>query len=395
MPIHVLYLQSTHEIGGSDVSLTRLVNALDRRRFQTTAVLPADGPLVPDLERSGCRVLFAPAMRKLTRKRGPGYLAGYFLNYPRGVARLAAIIRREQPDVVHTNSLHNLYGFMAARVTRRPHVWHAREIVTQSAALRCFEVMLATRYADRIIATSEAVAAMFAGPRGYPPALRIIPNGIDADLFSPSRDGSDVRRALGAGPGTPIVGIVARLDHWKGIDTFLRAAAICRETRPDVRWAVVGGAIAGQEPYELQLAQLAASLKLGDSVRFTGWAYPPSDMPRVHAAFDLLVLASRSPEPFGLVVVEAMASGKPVVATREGGPAAICVDGETGLLVPPEDPRAMADAMLRILGDPVEARRMGQAGRRRVEERYDQRVTTRAVEQLYEEICGERARRVA
>ncbi len=387
-PRRVLYLHTTSEVGGSDVSLVRLVEGLDRSRFHPIVALPSDGPLVRRLEAAGADVVILPAMKKLTRRRGAVYLTGFALNYPVAVGRLAGFVRRREVDLVHTNTIHNLYGVAAARLTRRPHVWHIREIVWQFGFLRRLEVHL-TRLADRVVVTSDAVAAMFADDRGQMPAhVRKVPNGVDVGAFAPGQSSGRLRTDLDLPSGAPLVGVVCRLDVWKGVDVFVRAAAELRSSAPDARFVVVGGPLPGQEAHARDLEQLTVELGLGDRVRFAGWRYGPAEMPDVIRALSVLALPSKEPEPFGLVLLEAMACGVPVVATDHGGPREICVDGETGLLVPPGDARALAAAIGRLLADPDRARLMGKAGRRRVEALYDERETVRRIESVYDELLG-------
>ncbi len=385
-PRSILYLHTTSEVGGSDVSLVRLVEGLDRSRFRPIVALPSDGPLVARLEAAGCAVAIVPRMTKLTSRRGYGYLARFALNYPLAVGALARLVRRERVDLVHTNTIHNLYGVGVALITRRPHVWHVREIVWQSGLVRRLERRLA-RFADRVVVTSDAVGAMFRDAAGaLAPNVRTVPNGVDVAAFHPGDPDPRVRGDLGQPGAGPLVGVVCRLDAWKGVDVFLEAAALLRDLVPSARFAVVGGAIAGQEDHARDLERLAARLGLDGVVRFTGWRYGPADMPEVYRALDVLVLPSRQPEPFGLVLLEAMASGVPVVATDQGGPREICVADETGLLVPPGDAAALAGAVRSLLDDPGRAREMGRAGRRRVEALYDQRLTAQRLAALYAEL---------
>lgn len=385
-PRRVLYLHTTSEVGGSDVSLVRLVERLDRTRFQPIVALPSDGPLVARLETAGCPVAIVPRMKKLTSRHGVAFLALFALNYPFAIRRLAQLVRDERVDLVHTNTIHNLYGVGAARVTGRPHVWHVREIVWQSGPIRRLERWLAG-FADRVVVTSDAVGGMFADGRGgLAPNVRKVPNGVDLHEFRPGPPDGRVQADLGLPGEAPLVGVVCRLDAWKGVDVFLRAAAQVAAVVPAARFVVVGGAIAGQEAHARELEQLAGSLGLGDAVRFAGWRYGPADMPGVFRALSVLVLPSKEPEPFGLVLLEAMACGVPVVATDHGGPREICVTGETGLLAPPGDATALAGAIRSLLADPGRAREMGMAGRQRVEALYDQRETVRRLEAMYDEL---------
>ena len=381
----ILYLHTTSEIGGSDVSLARLVEGLDRQRYSMIVALPADGPLVPRLRAAGARVEIMPVLLKLTSRRGAGFLVSFALNYPRAIAALVRLIRREHVSIVHTNTIHNLYGVTAARVAGVRHVWHFREIVWQSRLLRRVELTMARWWSDRIIVTSNAIAGMYGPERSWPVQLVRVPNGVETDRFMPG-DGSRVRSELNVATGQPLVGIVCRVDAWKGVDDFLEAAAMVAAADHEAAFAVIGGPIIGQEAYEDALKTRARDLGLGGRIRFAGWRYGPPEMPDVHRALDILVLASREAEPFGLVVLEAMATGKPVVATAHGGPLDIVLDGRTGDLVPPRDPAAMARAIIALLRDPARAARLGAHGRERVLTHYTAEQYVAGVESIYREL---------
>jgi glycosyltransferase involved in cell wall biosynthesis len=336
-------------------------------------------------------------MLKLTSRRGIGYQARYLAGYLPAVLQIACLIRRERIALVHTNTIHNLYGFLAARFAGVPHVWHVREIIVQPRLMRGLETWLARRFSTRIVVMSEAVAEMFRETDGgFPPNLMKLYDGVDLDLFHPrQRPGARIRRELGVGDGVPLIGNVNRLDPRKGIALFLEAAAFILKEMPQVRFLVCGGEIAGHEGYERVLRQRAVTLGIADAVFFTGWRYHSRDIPEVYGALDVSVQCPEHPEAYGLANVEAMASGVPVVAVAEGGPTELCAHGETALLVPPRDPRAIAEAALTLLKDFVRAGAMGVAGRRRVEKLFDRRQCVKALEMLYEEILSGCPSRVA
>jgi len=383
----ILYVHTTSEIGGSDISLTQIVERLDRARFQAVVALPSEGPLIPRLERAGAEVVVLPRMRKLTSRKGRAWLAVFAAGYPFGAAALASVVRSRGIDLVHTNTIHNLYGWAAARLTGRPHVWHVREIVWQNAVLRRVERWLALHFSSRIIVTSDAVGRLFESDGVRPAQVVKIENGVDTVRFAP--DGpAGVRRDFHIPDGAPLIGTAARMDVWKGLEDFIEAASTVHRTRPDVRFVIAGGPIQGLEDYESQLRALARARGLDDVLCFTGWRYGHDDMPAFHRSLDVFVLPSREPEPFGLVVLEAMASARPVIATAHGGPVEIVVDGSTGLLVEPRSPQALAAAMLALAADPERARTMGEAGRARVIERYGIDRTAARIQVLYEEVLA-------
>ncbi len=386
-PARILYLHTTSEVGGSDVSLVRLIEGLTRTRYAALVLLPSDGPLVQRLRDAGADVRISPRLRKLTSRRGWAYLLWWAWCYPGAVWWLRGVIRRERVALVHTNTIHNLYGGPAAWLARVPHVWHVREIVWQKGWLRRLELWMTRTMSTRIVATSEAVAAMYGAAGERPASLVIISNGVETERFHPGTS-ETVRRDLGAGAETVLIGLVCRLDVWKGVETFLDAAALVASDRPTARFAVIGGAIVGLEAYGAALRQRASALALGDRLVWTSWTYGPSAMPDVHRALDIVVLASSEAEPFGLVVVEAMATARPVVATAHGGPRELVVDGMTGLLVPPSDPPAMADALRRLIDDPAWAAALGAAGRVRAVERYSAQAYVDRVHALYDQVCA-------
>ncbi|MDQ3168785.1 MAG: glycosyltransferase family 4 protein [Acidobacteriota bacterium] len=383
----ILFVHTTSEVGGSDVSLAHIVERLDRERFQAVVALPSDGPLVARLERAGAEVAVLPHMRKLTSRKGRAGLAMFAATYPLGVASLASLVRRKRVDIVHTNTIHNLYGWAAARLTGRPHVWHVREIVWQNAVLMRLERALALSFATRVIVTSRAVGQMFERDGALPPRVVTIANGVDTTAFAPGHE-DRVRRDFGIPAGAPLIGAAARLDVWKGLEDFIEAAAIVHRARPDVRFVVAGGAIEGLEDYASTLQEQSHARGLDDVLHFAGWKYGPDAMPAFYRSLDVFVLPSREPEPFGLVVLEAMASARPVIATAQGGPLEIVVDGATGLLVAPRDPAVMAQAMIALADDPARARAMGDAGRQRAAADYSIERTVARLQLLYDEVLN-------
>ncbi len=389
-PVTVVYVQPSSEVGGSDIALFRLVAALDRTRFRPVVVLPGDGPLVVSLRAANIPVRFVP-MLQLRPIRDPAYQLRFCLGFWPAVIQVARLIRRERAQLVHSNSLYSLYGMWASLLVGRPHVWHIREIPGGPRLLRRALASMVRRGARRIVPMTFAVAELF-GPRDELDASIVpIPDGIDVDAFHPSISGARIRTELGIDPDAPVVGFVARLDPWKGADVFVRAAAEIARQRPDARFIVCGGELRGYEGYAREICDLASDLGLDGRIAFTGWRYTLGDIAEVMAAIDVLLHPPTGPEPFGLVLVEAMATARPVVASRIGGITEVVVDGLTGELVAPGNSHAAAAAVLRLLEDPARARRMGAAGRARAVEDFEVGAYAIRIEALYDEILAERA----
>ncbi|MDP9070363.1 MAG: glycosyltransferase family 4 protein, partial [Actinomycetota bacterium] len=301
----ILYVQPVAEEGGSDQALLRMIRGLPPG-FTCHVALPGPSPMADRFRAAGARLHVVP-MRRLTAGAGWRYWLRYVVEWPVATGRLARLARRVRADVVHTNSLHSLYGWAAARLCRLPHVWHAREIVVQSRAALAVERFLARRFADVVIAMSEAIAAQL-----HPGNTRVVWDGADPDEFTPAKAGR-FRSAESIPEDVPIVASVGRIDTWKGVDVLLEAFATVREAVPEAILVVAGPAVRGKEAYAAGLERRAAAI---GGVR---WLGPRADVPEVLADVDVFVLPSTEPEPFGLVLVEALASGARVVATDAGG----------------------------------------------------------------------------
>ena len=318
-------------------------------------MFPRPSPLAEAFENAGATVYVVP-MRRLTRSGGLGYYGAYLLLWPLAVLRLVRLVLRLRIDVVHSNSLHSLYGWAAAVVTRRPHIWHAREIVVQSDAALRLERWLARRFAARVLCVSAAVAAQLQGRH-----VMVVHDALGpADGFGPDRAGR-FRARLGIADSVPLVGAAGRIDTWKGFDVLLDAVPALHRLRPDAELVVAGDAVPGKERYAKGLAEAAGTLP------GVHWLGPRDDMAELLADLDVFVLASIEPEPFAAVLVEAIASGVPVAATDHGGSPEMLASLPPGraALFAPRDPDALAGAVTGLLppGPSDAGRRRRRTGR--------------------------------
>jgi len=209
------------------------------------------------------------------------------------------------------------------------------------------------------------------------------------DRYSLNGEGESIRSELGIGLQDPVVGIVGRIVHWKGHQDFLRAARKVHEQIPRCRFLVVGDASFGSKGYERRIRKLATELGLDGVVVFAGFR---SDVPDLISSMDVVVNVSRLPDPLPLSVIEAMAGGKPVVATNGGGISEMVINGVTGKLVPMKDVSALERAIVDILQAPDKRQAMGKAGRKRVEEFFTIDKFVQKMSQEYLELTPKPAR---
>jgi glycosyltransferase involved in cell wall biosynthesis len=334
----ILSVQPVAEAGGSDQALLRMLRHLAATGWDCHVVLPGRGPLDAAFAEAGV-TLHVVAMRRISTSNSLLDWGRYALAWPVSVARLAAVGHRVDAQVLHSNSLHTWYGWAAAALLRRPHLWHAREIVVQSSAALVVERFLLHHFADQVVAMSEAIAAQF-----DPGNVIVVRDDPDPAEVDPARAGR-FRASVGVADDAPLVGGACRIDTWKGVDVLLDAVEPLRRRRPDAQVVIAGATVTGKEDYSARLQAQAAALPE------VFWLGQRNDIAELMADLDVFVQASTQPEPFGLVLVEAMASGAPVVATAAGGPIEILAGAapNEGRLVPIGDPEALAEAIADLL----------------------------------------------
>jgi glycosyltransferase involved in cell wall biosynthesis len=408
-PKTVMFLDHTASMGGGEVALLHLAQRLDRSRYVPLVVLSSDGSLRHKLEESGVetRVLSLSSRVVSTRKDTLGWRA---LLQPTAALRtlaycrrLARFMRARRVDIVHANSLKaDVMGGVAARMARVPIIWHVRDRIDDdylpAPAVRLFR-WLCRVLPNYVIANSHATLETLRLPKrrlasaissgvvgGQNAQGSFAEPPVGTSLASVVHDGvvehDEVHRSDGK-PGS-LIGIIGRVTRWKGQHIFLEAAAQVRRDFPDAHFAIIGSALFGEDEYADELRQLVRKLGLEDCVEFTGFLHSTTEYLQ---KLDVLVHASITSEPFGLVVAEGMVAGKPVIATRGGGVLEIVQDGVSGLLVPMGDPDAMAQALKHLLENPDKARAMGKAARHRVQENFTIELTVQRVQAVYDEIA--------
>jgi len=391
----ILYIDESGAFGGAITCMAQVIRNLDRERFQPVVILHHEDPVLRDRigdvpvyvlkrRRIGAGPIGRPLQRLLIKvlgRRGARYFAlgqtalAYLFDVVPRSSRIRSIAQEHSAGLVHTNnSLEiNWAGILAAHRMNLPTVAHVRSFERAGRTQkRIF------RMVDHILVQSHAQKE------------QLVADGLPADAITAVHETISDEEILTAGQtgGTtrPLTyGITGMLVPWKGHRTFLAAAAIVKSDIPDAKALVYGDETPMNPGYRRDLEDYAASVGLGDSVEFRGLA---KDIRTALGEMDILVHASDEPEPFGRVLVEAMAAGKPVIAANAGGPREIVADGETGILFEPGSPESLAAALRRLLQDKELRQRMGEAGRERVKEHFHARQQVEQVQEVYEEVLA-------
>lgn len=359
----ILFLNPAGYIGGAEKSLLDLAERLPEAGYRPLIVPLGPGPLAAAAGRRGIetaavhlpRFLLSATRKSLFPTLAALLIAPFYL--PRALLRLRSILRARRARIVHTNGLKaHLIGCALKVLSGCSLVWHFRDL-PEGGARRLFR-FLAGIFPDRIIANSRAVKRAL----GDVDHISVVYNGIAAGAPSSAAGRESYRREFGVEGGEILVGTVGHFAPLKGQEDLVRAAARVLAAAPSARFLLVGGAIyPAWRDYRDRILSLISELGLSGRVACPG---PKDDLQDLLAALDIFVLPSRS-EGFGRGNLEAMAAGLPVVSTAVGGVPEVVADGETGFLVPPRDPDALASAILQLVRDDGLRKRMGAAGRAR------------------------------
>lgn len=398
----ILYLDHTAKISGGEIALLNLIKALDRTRYTPVVVLASGGPLADKLQQDGVETHVIPlplsvintrkdvmGLNSLTRIRQAWLCVRY-------AVKLAFWARARKADLVHTNSLKaDLYGGLAARLARIPVLWHVRDRIADGylpAPVATAFRWMARTIPQAVVANSESTLRCLDVPRertavvhggvsdsAFSRQMHVVHDGFDPEQFK------NMLEAASSFPERPVIALVGRISPWKGQHIFLEAAAQVREAFPQARFWIVGAALFEEHDYERSLHEAVERLGLQDTAEFLGFQ---EDVPHILAQADIVVHASTLGEPFGQVVIEGMAAGKPVVATDGGALPEIIQSGKTGLLVPMGDAGAMAEAVESLLANPARARAIGIAGQMHARQHFTNWHVARNIEQVYEKVLA-------
>jgi glycosyltransferase involved in cell wall biosynthesis len=402
--MRVAFLSVSDQMGGSEAVLLQILEQLRRSRpsWSLHLLLPGTGPLADRAAALGVPVVPLPMPPSLSRIGDWGLTGRRSLAVAvkllRAAADLPAYERRLRealsaigPDVLHTNGFKAHIVGARARRPGRGLVWHMHEYVGRRPMTRT----LVRRYARRasvIIANSESVAVDVREIAGAGVPVRVIHNAVDLRRFSCAGPVIDLDARCGLEPapaGTVRVGLVATFSRWKGHETFLRAIAALPPALP-VRGYVVGGALYatdGSQHSAGELRRLASDLGLTGRVGFSGFV---DGVDGVMRALDVVVHASTAPEPFGLVIAEAMACGRAVITSGTGGAGELVRDGVDAITHRSGDPADLASGIERLATDAPLRTRLGRAARETAERRFDAGRFAEEFARTYEGAVDER-----
>jgi glycosyltransferase involved in cell wall biosynthesis len=362
--MNILILHGSSDLYGASKILLVTVRLLIKKGDTPIVVLTENGPLADELKALGAEVIFIPlGILRRKYKTIPGIINRLSV-IRNAYSAIKTLIKERKIGLVYSNTTAVLAGAFAASSLGIRHIWHVHEIIEHPKWMYRFLGGLLNRYSHKVIVVSEAVQKSWS-KYVSPEKLQLVYNGIDYSPYLLSS--GKLRKELGIDDQTVVIGMIGRVHYWKGQAYFLQIASALSKQYDNVRFVLIGDAFPGYEYLYEQLGALIKQENIGHLVTDLGYR---TDVAELLHGFDILVLPSTLPDPFPTVVLEAMASAKPVAATAHGGALEMVDENGTGVLIPLNDVQKASLIIGKLISNKVLRIQMGEAARKKVLEEY-------------------------
>ncbi|MDP8263646.1 MAG: glycosyltransferase family 4 protein [Candidatus Ancaeobacter aquaticus] len=383
----ILYIHSSADLYGSDRSLLRLLAYRNKDAIEPLVCIPYHGPLEEQLQKLGVSyyVFNMGVVRKSTMSIGG--IFPFLCSTIRGIFRISRIIHKDAVDIVHTNTSTVFSGACASFLMRKPHVWHVREMYKMRGIAAKMYAWAIDHFSNIVVCVSRAVKDHIESYRkSLSKKTVVIHNGIDIDEYSCHKDVPALRQKYNIAHNSLCCATVGRINHVKGHTLFLEIAAQVIHKYPDATFIIAGDVFSlgdkdTRENWRKEyLVKKCIELGIENNVRFMGFVSQSSD---IFSLIDVYLFTSIAPDSFPTTLLEAMACGKPLVATKQGGVDEIVVDGESGYSVPTDNTALYEKRVLELMGDRGLRERMGRNARTRCVENFSVHDYCKRCEDLY------------
>lgn len=326
--INILYLHAGAEMYGADKVLLELVSRLDKEKFRPIVILPCEGPLVDKLKEKNIIVDIIPypiLRRKYFNLKG---IINYTLNYFYYSHKLKKVVDDKKIDIVHVNTFAVLQGVYLKLFSRIKLIWHIHEIITTPKFLNTLLCNLALLFSDKVVTVSEATKQNIKSRNTNNNKLMVIYNGVDNNIYNPQNEYEYLKSLYHIPNNAITIGMIGRVNSWKGQKDFVKAVDPILKKYSNVYGIMVGGVFEGEEYRMTELSELISYSENANRLIVSDFRKDPQN---VHNMFDIFVLPSTNPDPLPTVVLEAMASKKPIIAYAHGGVCEMVKNNYNGL----------------------------------------------------------------
>jgi glycosyltransferase involved in cell wall biosynthesis len=379
--INVLFIHQSAELYGSDKTLLLLLTKLDKSRFNPIVVIPFDGPLKEELEKKNIKVVITPVLKLYRKMFTPKNIVSFLKQIKKSVSILDKLNEVHKFDLIYSNTLAVLLGMIYAKKRGVKHIWHVHEIIVHPKIIAAIFPKLLNSFSDLVVCNSNATKYnLVKRKKELEKKAIVIYNGLEQN--SPLKDFIS-REDFGFNSDDIIVTLVGRISRLKGHKLMLDVFMSRFSKKGTIKLLFVGSPVIGQEYYLEEIKNSILKNKMDNQVKMLPFT---KDLNSIWQVSDIVVLPSTEAESFGLVAVEAMLAGKPVVASNHGGPTEIVLDNETGFLFEPNNENSLAMALEKLIYNPELRKTFGAKGNQRAKEVFSLDSHVQHFEKIFEEL---------
>lgn len=343
----IMYLHAGAELYGADIVLLELLKGLNKEKIKPYVVLPCEGELVDLLKQNNIyvEVIKYPILRR--KYFNPIGIIKYIMDYIKYSRYLTQIVKKYEIDIIHINTAAVLEGIYIKRKLKPKLIWHIHEIIVNPKFIHKFLSFLIAKNSDQVITVSESVKEHL-NSTGYfrNNNIKVIYNGVDNRVFNKYNETDYLRKEFNIPKSAIVVGMIGRVNAWKGQIDFLNAMEIVLKQNKNIYAILVGGVFEGEEWRIDEIRNKINHMENKERVIFSDYR---KDISNLHSLYDVFVLPSTNPDPLPTVVLEAMASSTPIVGYRHGGICEMVKENYNGLLCDVNDPIDLANNILELL----------------------------------------------
>ena len=384
----ILFIHQSAELYGSDKTMLYFLSELDKSKYLPIIVLPFDGPLKTELEKNNIKVVIAPVLKLYRKMFSPKNLLTFFKEYKNGIKTLNELHKIYDFKLVYSHTLAALIGILFAKKQKIKHLWHVQEIIAKPVFFNfCFKKILSLECNHKVVYDSFATMNFWIENNAKLTAKsEAVWNGIEVNNISTYYESEllELRSHFFlAGQNNIVIALVGRINSWKGQTLLLNAFQSIANKYPAAKLVFLGSAPPNQEVFEIDLKNKIQEYQLEKRVVMIPFQ---KEIQKFWNAIDIAVVPSTEPEPFGMVVIEAMLAKKPVIASNHGGPTEIVVDHETGFLFEQNNEKSLAEALKKLIENPELRKSYGENGYKRVLTKFSLQNHVAHFKKIFEEL---------
>ena len=386
----ILFIHQSAELYGSDKTMLYFLSELDKTKYLPVIVLPNDGPLKTELEKNNIKVVIAPVLKLYRKMFTAKNLIKFFREYKQGVRTLDKLNQEHNFKLVYSHTLAALIGIIFAKKRKIKHLWHVQEIIAKPKVFnQTFKKLLSLQCNHKVVYDSIATMNFWANDNTILTAKsEAVWNGIEVKNIQTFKQNeiAEVRENYFSSHNDEIIiALVGRINSWKGQQLLLNAFNILSKKNDNIKLVYLGSAPPNQEIFELDLKSKIKEFNLEEKVILIPFQ---KEISKFWNSIDIAVVPSTEPEPFGMVVIEAMLAKKPVVASNHGGPTEIILNNETGFLFEPNNEIQLANAIQKLIENQELRNTFGEKGFQRVQNTFSLESHVNHFEKIFNELLN-------